>query len=661
MPFWWRRRNKPWYTTWRQRRYRRRRNRYKKRRPYPRRRRRARKPARRRRRRKYKVRRKKKKLLLAQWQPDRIRKCKIKGRGTLVMGAHGRQYMCYTNVKDRLTPSRAPAGGGFGIERFTLQYLYQQWKARNNIWTASNKNTDLGRYLGCRFSFYRHPDTDFIVNYSRQGPFNIDKYSYMLMQPQEMLLGKHKKIILSKSTKPTGRIKHTLKIGPPKLLTNKWMFQEELAKLDLVQIAGTAANFRYPTLGCCNENRILNLYALDTQFYQDPHWMQKHMSGSEWKPYPTINLDIKFHYKTSAGENTVQINKSDHTKWLTLEEGWFQPKILAAYKVTINNVEQALLPMVLLRYNPAADTGEGNIITMIDLVAGRWEGPYPDNYTIKNVPLWMGLNGYANYVITKSGDKGILDHNIICVKSDALYRLPTASTQKLFPIVSQKFVTGKPPYDQPLTPDMSNNWYPRYLHQQEPINDIVCCGPLVPKFYNQTNSTWELQYFYCFYFKWGGPEITDQEVDDPKTKGHYPTGSTDERAIQVSNPLKQKTQSILHKWDFRRGIITNTALKRMCENLETDTDFQPDTETPKKKKKVTCELRNPEEENKEVQSCLLSLCESDTSQEEDPNNLRELILKQKLKQQQLKHNLLVLLTELKVKQNSLRLQTGNLE
>lgn len=576
------------------------------------------------------------------------------------MGAHGRQMICYTNVKNRLTPSRAPGGGGFGVERFTLQYLYQQWRARNNIWTTTNQNTDLGRYLGCKISLYRHPDTDFIVRYDRQGPFNLEKETYMSMQPQEMLLGKHKRIILSKLTNPTGKIKHTLKIGPPKLLTNKWIFQSELANVDLLQLSASACNFRYPTLGCCNENRILNLYALDTNFYQDAHWMQKYSSGNFYKPYPGIPGDLTFHYKTATGESSVQVPQ-EASKALTLQYGYFQPKVLAAYKVTHSTVSQGLLPMVLLRYNPAQDEGPGNMVTIVDLVGGAWQGPYQEQYTIRNVPLWMALNGYVSYIISKSGDKGIMEHNIVCLQSPALYRLPTASKQQLFPILGSKFVNGKPPYDQPLTTDLEKNWYPTYFHQQEPLNDIVCCGPLVPKFYNQTNSTWELQYFYRFYFKWGGPEIGDPPVDDPKGKRDENTQHTIPRPIQITNPLKNKTESLLHPWDFRRGIITKRAFERMCENLETDTDFCPDGETPKKKKRVTCELRNPEEEVQEVKDCLLSLCQTQESEEEDPNNLKQLILKQKQQQLQLKHNILILLSDLKAKQNSLRLQTGNLE
>lgn len=575
------------------------------------------------------------------------------------MGAHGRQMICFTNVKNRLTPSRAPAGGGFGVERFTLEYLYSEWKARNNIWTTTNQNTDLGRYLGCKISVYRHPDTDFIIKYDRQGPFNIEKTTYMSMQPQEMLLGRHKRIILSKATKPHGKIKHTLKIGPPKLLTNKWVFQSELAKQDLLQLSASACSFRYPTIGCCNENRILNLYALDTQFYQDPNWMQLH-TGDHYKPYATFPTDAQFHYKTQSGGEGIVTVPNEANKVLTLSQGYFQPKVLAAFKITKGATTYAETPMVILRYNPADDTGQGNLVTVVDCVSGHWKGPYVEDYTIRNVPLWMALNGYVNYIIAKSGDKGIMKHKLVCVQSDALYRQPTHTTQKLFPLLGSNFVNGKPPYDQPLTSDMQTKWYPVYEHQQQPLNDIVCCGPLQPKFYNQTNSTWELQYFYRFYFKWGGPEIGDPPVEDPKNRPQT-YDSTISRPIQITNPLKNKTESLLHPWDFRRGIITKRAFERMCQNIETDTDFCPDTETPRKKKKVTCELRNPQEEIQEVQDCLLSLCQTEEEEEEDPNNLKQLIIKQKLKQQQLKHNILILLSDLKAKQNSLRLQTGNLE
>ncbi len=66
---------------------------------------------------------------------------------------------------------------------------------------------DLCRYLRCVFTFYRHQKVDFIMNYSRQAPFTISKYTYTLMHPTQLLLGKHKRIIPSKLTNPRRKTK----------------------------------------------------------------------------------------------------------------------------------------------------------------------------------------------------------------------------------------------------------------------------------------------------------------------------------------------------------------------------------------------------------------------------------------------------------------------
>ncbi len=67
-----------------------------------------------------------------QWQPDSIRKCKIKGHGCLVLGGQGRQMYCYTNVKTQTVAPKTPSGGGFGYEVYSLNYLYSEYKFQNN-------------------------------------------------------------------------------------------------------------------------------------------------------------------------------------------------------------------------------------------------------------------------------------------------------------------------------------------------------------------------------------------------------------------------------------------------------------------------------------------------------------------------------------------------
>ncbi len=110
------------------------------------------------------------------------------------------------------------------VEKFSLKYLYEEYKFYNNIWTHTNINKDLCRYLYVRFKFYRHQHTDFIVSYDRMPPFDLIKTSYTDMHPQNLLLSKHHKVLLSTKTNPTGKTHLTLKIKPPKQMINKWFF-----------------------------------------------------------------------------------------------------------------------------------------------------------------------------------------------------------------------------------------------------------------------------------------------------------------------------------------------------------------------------------------------------------------------------------------------------
>lgn len=293
MPFWWRRRQR----YWRPRRFWKNKTRKYNRRRWPRRRRRRtrRTTRRRRRRRKYKVKRKRQTLPVRQWQPDKIVKCKIKGVDVLVLGGEGKQLVCYTNVKDAWTPPKAPGGGGFGCQQYSLSWLYEQYVFRNNIWTKSNIGLDLCRYLHCRLTFYRHPDTDFIISYERQPPFDIDKYTYPSCHPKNLLLGKHKLLLLSKATKPNGKLTKRILIKPPKQMLTKWFFQEHFAHAGLFLVKAAACNFRYSHLGCCNTNRITTLFYLNPGFYKQGNWSANTPTG--YQPYLTVPDSLYFGVK----------------------------------------------------------------------------------------------------------------------------------------------------------------------------------------------------------------------------------------------------------------------------------------------------------------------------------------------------------------------------
>nr|UYM03195.1 MAG: ORF1 [Anelloviridae sp.] len=672
MPFWWKRRRRPWYGRYR-RRYRT--TKYKKRRRRRFTRRRNRKTTRRRRRRKHKVRKKLKKIHIQQWQPDSIRKCKIKGLSCLVSGAQGRQANCYTFTAPDYIQPKAPAGGGFGSELITLKWLYHEYLAHNNIWTTTNAYKDLCRYTGCKITFYRHQTTDFIITYDLQPPFDLTKFTYPELQPQNLLLKKRKVFLLSQASNPKGKLKVTLKIKPPKQMITKWFFQKDFCPYGLLKLSATAANFNFPRIGPLAQSRILTIYSLNTMFYHNSDWAQTKTTA--YKNITTQTLPLWFKYREKGVDKWYEYTEEQgsysnpYLKSISYTDGLFNPKVLLSSEVRVGKGSGtkppstgtlATLPIVVLRYNPEVDSGFGNEVYLTSIFKGSYDKPsVTEDYHFNGVPLWMAFFGYSDFLKQKSNDKGILLTHMFIVKSPALHPLSQTTEQKYYPILNEDFVFGKLPWEEYMSTSIKSKWYPTAEQQDVVINNIVCTGPYIPKYNNQTISTWELNYKYTFYFKWGGPEVTDPTVEDPCTRNTYPVPDKQQKRIQIKNPEKLDTNTIFHEWDFRRGQITQTALKRMSAHLEIDTDFETDfSATPQKRPRVSKELPCIENKEKEIQECLQTLCQESTLQEA-PENLQQLIQQQQQQQKHLKHSLLLLLTHLKKQQRCLQLQTGLLE
>nr|UHK06422.1 MAG: ORF1 [Torque teno midi virus] len=659
MPFWWKRRRRPWFynNRYKRRRYKKRRFRRRLWRRKPRR------APRRRRRRRKKVRRKKKKIPLTQWQPESIVKCKIKGIDCMVLGGEGKQLLCFTDEKDQLIPPRTPGGGGIGFERYSLEYLYGQYKQGNNIWTKSNETKDLCRYQGCTIKLYRHPEQDFIVSYSNQPPFTIDKYTYPSCHPQQQLLQKKKKIVYSLVSRPRGKAYTKIFIKPPRQMIDKWFFQEIFTKYTLFTLKASVCNMNYSFLGCCNENWIVGMFNLNTSFYQDGSFGMHRTDA--YKPYSTASLNLNYvvQGKTTEEEKQLQITNTYYSS-ISYDKGWFNTEFLNCKYVGTKASHTATNPITIARYNPFIDTGRHNKIYITSTLKKDWDPPTTDkSLLLEGLPLWLGLLGYLSYVEKIKNDTTFLESHLVVLESDAFYTYSQiGGSNKVIPI-DPKFVQGKAPYDQYLTSSMKKLWFPTIKNQMETLNAIVSCGPYMPKLANRTNSTWELKLSYLFHFKWGGPQVHNEKINDPETQGEYDGPFNMQQRLQIKNPEKLKTQSILHSWDFRRGIVTSSALKRMHENLSIDTSLEPDTEEPqqKKKKYITNKMPNPYQENQEIQECLQSLCQEEIFQEETPQHLQQLIYNQQQQQQQLKQNLLILLADVKRHQRMIELQTGLLD
>nr|UHM26743.1 MAG: ORF1 [Torque teno midi virus] len=674
MPFFWRRRKRffrPWNSRWRK-------FWRKKRRPRIRRRRRARRAYRRRRKRRYrKVKRKRKLITVKQWQPDSIVTCKIKGVDVIVLGAEGKQFVCYTNVKTATPPPKAPGGGGFGCMQFSLGYLYEQYKFRNNIWTKSNIARDLCRYIRCKLTFYRHPETDFIIRYDRQPPFDIEPLTYPLCHPQNLLLGKHKIILLSKSSNPKGKAKKTKVIKPPKQMLTKWFFQHQFAAAPLLQLTASAANLQYAHIGCCNKNTIVTFPALNLGFYKNGNWAQHQGETTIYKPYLGTPTQLYFWDTTDwpsdrldpttqqewISKHGLLVHPSTYTQSVSYNNGYFASKVLSAKLVTRDLDKHSwtgTLPVITCRYNPFKDTGKGNTVWLHSNLKAAYDKPSTDKtIIIQGIPIWMALYGWLSYVQLVKGVPDFYISYSVLIESPAIDISSTAgATTQILPL-DLTFIQGKPPYGQDLSTFDLTHWYPDVYNQAETLNSLVAAGPYIPK-YNQTrNSTWELHCFYEFLFKWGGPEITEPTVADPSTQPVYDALDKQSSTIQIRNPFHQKYETIIHPWDYRRGILKSSALKRIADNMSTESSFQEDGHCSKKPRIIGPCLSVPEKDNQEIQECLQALCKESTSQEaQEERDIIKLIQQQREQQQEIKYNLLRLISELKEQQQQLKLQTG---
>nr|UGV45012.1 MAG: ORF1 [Torque teno virus] len=288
--YWWRRR-RPW--RWRRRRRRRRR------RPRFRRRRRAarlarrprvrrrrwrggywrRKTVRRRRRRK-----RQKKIKLTQWNPATVKKCIIKGYIPLIICGTGTTGTTYKNFASHMNDYTKydPFGGGMSTMMFTLQGLYEEYEKHHNSWSRSNLDLELCRYKGCKFTLYRHPETDFIFWYNRKLPFNDTQLTGPEMQPGIAMCSRKKKVLIkSYKTKPKGPMTVSVKIPPPTLFSDRWYFQKDLANVPLVTTKAIACSLRFPFCRPQTDNTCVYFQVLDTWYnnclsiaptYVDNNW-----------------------------------------------------------------------------------------------------------------------------------------------------------------------------------------------------------------------------------------------------------------------------------------------------------------------------------------------------------------------------------------------------
>ncbi len=372
--------------------------------------------------------------------------------------------MCYTNERNENTPPKAPGGGGFCCQQFSIGYLYRQYTFKNNIWTHTNIFLDLIRYLGVKFTVYRHADTDFILNYDNQPPFDIGKYTYMLCHPQMLLLGKHKKILLSKFTKPNGKPSKKFFVRPPKQMITKWFFSEHFSSAPLLMIRAAAFNSTYAHLGCCNTSQLLTIFYIDPEFYKHSNWGLHNLGTQPFKPYDSVGHLWFKQQNGTAIEGPQNPTAQTYDQSVSYDAGWFKPGILSAVGVYADKelrYPTAALPCNVTRYNPNLDSGQQSKVYLKSILTDNYLPPTSDqDIIIQGYPLWMALHGFLNYIKLIKKDNTFLESHVVVLQSPALLPYPQIGAGKQYVPIDKTFVNGKAPYEEYVTTNMKAKWYP---------------------------------------------------------------------------------------------------------------------------------------------------------------------------------------------------------
>lgn len=619
---------------------------YYRRRPWRRRWRRPRAPFRRRywRRRWVRPKRKLSKLKLTQWQPDSIRKCKIKGTICLLQTTNQRLSNDFDLYELSDVPEHLPGGGGWGIKIYSLNALYSEHEMCRNIWTQTNHNLPLCRYLGCKLELYQSSHIDYCMTYTNQLPMESTLGLYNAMQPSIHLMQKNHITIPSKQTYRKTKPYIKVHIKPPKPLQNKWYFQHELAKVPLLMTRVSACSLDQYYIDQWDINTNMNITTLNTKLFYNRNFKNPGTGYSPKTVKPpseqtpkqvwlyatrgTYNQGYEVKYiipltdtvNYTSGKSFDEVYGRDTTKWSTdWKTKWSQyrgnpfhaeyidgttpvyqsfesPTDIFAknYDTRVNLTEVNVTETI--RYNPLTDSGHTVIMYFLsnNKPETGWAAPDKEELTNEGLPFWLGLWGFADWH-RKIKKYLHLDSEWMLV----LQHQPNALQKEYLVPLGYSFLHGKSPYEskEPPLPADARSWFPQVQYQNEIINDICRVGPGVAKL--QDNFSAQALMKYTFYFKWGGDPAPMSTITDPRNQPTYYIPGNQHSTNSLQNPTTDP-ENILYSFDQRRDHITPAAIKRLQKDKTTEKTlisggghFQ---ETPKYTQTETSEESSEEEE-----------------------------------------------------------------
>nr|UGV37183.1 MAG: ORF1 [TTV-like mini virus] len=545
-------------------------------------------------------------IKLKQFQPEKVRKCRIKGYLELFEGSYGRTSNNFTLWKESYVPPHEPGGGGWTIQQLGLGNLFTQHEYKMNTWTKSNNGYNLCRYLGVTITLFRQPKVDYIFTYNLEEPRTITKYTYASYHPFLVLQYPKKIIVPSFESQPLKKTLYKKKfIRPPKKLTNQWYFQQQLSNTELLTFYASAIDLRTMFIPPNAKNNNITLNALNTRLYTHPVFQYyrshttgftpdntKYLWGLQHAPDPPSKTKMKqwtFLGDTRLNDPGQPLNDKNFSQYKT--DLWGNPfyfdfllqdspvilvteelnTIITQHKERdVETSQWRTEPQIIpVRYNPNKDKGTGNIVYWLnnyDATQKNWDPPKDESLVLRNLPLWLAVWGFEDYV-KKTGKIHTLDENgLLVIRSNYL-----SDSLPAYVFLSDEFIHGQGPYGIPaeeMTTYTRSHWFPRWKFQKPQIEEIAMTGPAV---YNTHNTSFQAHMKYNFFFKWGGNPATMEQVADPNSQPAGPDPHSQLLSSEIISPTTPFTNYI-YTWDVRRDILTAAAAKRIKE-ISTDEQY----------------------------------------------------------------------------------------
>nr|UGV35693.1 MAG: ORF1 [TTV-like mini virus] len=646
----------------------------------------------RRRYRKRRVRKKLKRLYLTEWQPNKIRLCKIKGLMCLFLCNANRLGHNLAIYNNSIVPEHLPGGGGFSIYQFTFENLYTMHDYCRNWWTQTNNMLPLIRYINCTLKIWQSEDVDIVFRYNIHPPLYATQLTYPSMQPSMLMMLNNSLLIPSKKTYKLKKGYRKLRIHPPNLMTNKWFFQKDLSTKPLLVTQAVAASFDHYYISTSSVSNTATIPILNTSLFQNRHFDHRDPEPYYAKQLGTQKIYLYASYGVPNNQGQVKVTELillGESK--TYKEGWtfedFKKNTALSDKTWKNYIEHLNIytgnPFHNHYFNPRGEHYDS--LTLFQCAVSATEDytkPYGDHtesdidnrYSKDLTILHDPFVYFTRY--NPNADNGQTNETFLLPNYKPEHGWQPPSNSKLvldgFPLYIQLwgFVDFQKQQHEVTNIDTSQilctntetlHGAPAAVPCFVPLNQDFIEGksPFEPEVNNLDRNRWfpmvqhqeitinnllasgpgtakvdpkktvEAKMEYIFRFKFGGNPPPMVDLNNPTNQPVYPVPNNELSTNSLQDPTIAP-ELFLYNFDQRRDFLTKQATERMQKYQETKKPIFTDaTTTPGPPTVLQQTLQTSEDET------------SDSEKEEE--EILQKLLKQRKKQQLLKQRIRQLL------------------